>query len=378
LTFSKDNCYNALGRIAETFETEFWIEGKTIHLTARFNDTGYSFKHGQNKGLYDITRQNVDNSSVVTRLYAFGSDKNLPADYRDYAPRLLMTDGDYFVEKNTSIYGVIEATQIFDDVYPRRTGIVTAVNAGDPFVFTDADIDFDVNDQLLPGAAAKIVFNTGQLAGYDFEVNEFDNGIKTFRILKNKNERLIDVPSTLLRPAIGDEYILVDIKMPDSYVTAAEAELKLRAEEYLDQICEPQLKYTITLDPKFMKDKGYSLNIGDLVWITDIQLQVQRKILVTQVTRNIVDEYNYQVDISDTNEKGTFSGLVSGQISSTRELSNINKSINSNSILNNTAIGDLKIQQGSLIVEDIPTTATPTGFSPLLIENATGKIYKQV
>jgi len=378
LTFSKENCFSALGRIAEAFQTEFWVEGKTIHLTTRARDTGYLFKHGRNKGLYEITRLNVDNSSVVTRLYAFGSDKNLPADYRDYVGRLLMPNGDYYVEKNTDTYGVIEATELFDDVYPRRTGKVTAVNAGNPFVFVDANMDFDLNDQLLPGVSAKVVFNTGQLAGYEFEVSAFNNGTKQFTILKNKNERRLEVPSTTLRPVIGDEYVLVDIKMPDSYIEAAEAELKEKALALLEQVSEPQVKYAIVIDPVFIKRSGWVLNVGDLVWVKDAQLGLQRKIRVVQVTRNLINEHHYQIEISDINEKGTFTALVSATQSTSRDLSNVRTSLINNSILNNTAIGDLKVQQGSIVIEAIPETSTDIGFSPVYVDNATGKLYRLV
>jgi hypothetical protein len=88
LNFKQENCYNALSKIAEGFETEFWIEGKTIHLAKIENDTGIVLKYGKNKGLYDLTRLPIDQSSIVTRLYVYGSDKNLPAGYQNYSKRL--------------------------------------------------------------------------------------------------------------------------------------------------------------------------------------------------------------------------------------------------------------------------------------------------
>jgi hypothetical protein len=89
LTFSRENCYSALQRLAEAFGTEFAIEGRKMHLTKRAKDTGYEFKQGQHKGLYDVTRVNIDQTSIVTRLYAYGAQKNLPPDYRNYSQRRL-------------------------------------------------------------------------------------------------------------------------------------------------------------------------------------------------------------------------------------------------------------------------------------------------
>lgn len=378
LTFSKENCLTALARLAEAFETEYWIEGKTIHLTKRQNDSGRTFKHGKNKGLYEIIRQEIDNSSVITRLYCFGGDKNLPPDYRDYAKRLRMTDGLLYVEKNVNKYGTIEYTEIIDDIYPARTGKVTSVSALNPYLFVDAGIDFNVNDQLLPGIAAKVVFNTGQLAGYEFELSRFDNGTKEFTLLQNKSERVLEVPSLSLRPAIGDEYILVDIKMPDSYITAAEAALKKRALEILDQVSEPQLRYQITFDPVFLRKIGYIPTIGHLVWLVDVELQVQKRIRIVSVTRNIVNEYDVKAEISDKVTQGTLNSIISIQANNGRDITQISAGIQNNSLLNNNVIGDLTVKQGTLIFQDLPTTSTDSGFSELRVEDGTGKLYKKI
>lgn len=378
LIFSKENCYNALSRLAQEFETEFWIEGKTIHLTRRQNDTGQTFKHGKNKGLYEITRTNVNNTGVVTRLYCFGAEKNLPADYRNYSKRLRMTDGEPFLEKNVAKYGIIEITEIIEDIYPHRTGVITSVSALDPYVFIDADIDFNLNDYLLPGVTAKVVFNTGQLAGYEFEVSRFNNGTKEFTILQNKNERVMEVPNSSMRPAIGDEYVLVDINMPESYITAAEAELTARAQALLDQASEPQLTYQIVFDPVYLRKKGYIPTIGDLVWLVDVELQVQRRIRIISATRSIVNEYECQVELSDTVTAGTISTIQSLQASAGRDISQIDRSLQNNSLLNNNVIGDLRVKQGTIVFETLPTTSSTVGFSELLIEDSTGRLFRRV
>lgn len=480
LTFSKENCYNALSRLSEEFETEFSIEGKVIHLTKRAVDTGHTYKHGRNKGLYEITRQNLNNSSLVTRLYAYGSEKNLPPSYITTGKRLRLpggynpclissltctvTDngdgtqtfeflwdrplssnvasveieyrlsgstgawstspgsfltpparevtiplGNYefrfrtdgatcsginavtpaveitstittpifvytplpFLERNTGIYGVIEYTEIFEDIYPHRTGRVTSVNVADPFEFTDSNIDFDVNAQLLPGLTAKVTFNTGQLAGYTFDVQSFDNGLKRFKIHKNADERILEVPSSTMRPAIGDEYVVIDIEMPSSYVTDAENSLQAAAEARLIELSEPQLSYNIVFDPKFMKRINRVIKTGDLVWIVDAELEIQKKIRVVSVTRGLLEEYQFQVELADIVSPGTISLLVSSQNGNERDIAGLTDAFLNNSILNNTVIG-------SLTFSNIPTTNTTTGFSQIMIEDSTGKLYKKI
>ncbi|GAO43801.1 phage tail protein [Flavihumibacter petaseus] len=378
MTFSAENCYNALSRIAEEFGTEFWLEGKTVHLVKRVTDTGHTFKYGRGNGLYDLTGQPIDQSSVITRLYAFGSDKNLPSDYRNFSRRLRMTDGELYVEQNTAQYGVIEFTQIFDDIFPHRTGKVTGVNAIDPFLFTDSTMDFDINAQLLPGISAKVTFNTGQLSGYTLEIKSFNNTTKEVRVLLNKDERALDIPNTNIRPAIGDEYVFVDIIMPDSYITAAEAALKEAAVSMLDQVSVPQEKYTVTFDPTVLRRKNIIPAIGQLLWITDSQFGLDRKIRITSSTRKVVDEWDISVELADTVNAGKIDLLVNNGSNNARDIVSLEDYLKNNSTLNNNIIGDVNIRQGTVRLEEFPTTATMTGFSEVVVENATGKLFKKV
>lgn len=369
MTFNSESCLAVLGRIAEQFGTEYFIQGKKIHLDKRQVDRGITLQVGKRKGLYQIDRQTFSDSDVVTRLYAFGSDKNLPPDYRGYATRLRMTDGDLYLENNTAQYGIIEQTQIFDDIYPHRTGKVTSVNAGDPFILTDAKMDFDVNDQLLPGVSAKITFNTGQLSGYTFDISSYNNSTKTFRINKNKDEKSLDVPSTLFRPAIGDEYVLVDIIMPETYVAKAEADLKTAAQDLLNVVSEPQQELSVTVDPAYFRKKGYTIDIGDLIWITDGSLGINKRIRVTNTVRSFEDEYNYQLTLADAVASSPPQDWYNGIGSNSRDITAINERMNNRSSENNFV--------GNVIMADIPEVSDTTDMFPLYVDGS-GKVYKKI
>lgn len=476
ITFTKENCYSVLSIIAEKFDTEFSIEGKTIHLTKRANDTGYTFMHGRGNGLYEITRQNLSDSGLVTRLYAFGSEKNLPPDYRNYSPRLTFPAGynpclianltatvavigpikrhtisftpplsqgvqaltvKYravgssdnwtsvtagwtsprvidtiignfefkfqtigtgcigdattevvdisndiitpvlvyppmpYIERNVPIYGVIEHTQIFEDIYPHRTGTVSSINLLDPFEFTDTGMDFDLNSQLLPGAVAKVTFNTGQLSGYTFEIQSFNYSTKKFRIQLNTDEKKLEIPNALIKPGIGDKYVLTDIIMPPSYIAAAEQELLDAANALLVQLSEPQLSYTIQIDPVYLKEKNKLITIADLIWIVDDQLEVQKKIRVISATRNLMDEYSLTVEVSDIVSPGTINRIINAQTSTERDVMDMNGQFINNGILNNRVAG-------TLTFENMPETNTGTGFKQVYIEESTGKLYKLI
>ncbi len=379
LSFAADNCYNALGRIADAFNTEFWLIGKTIHLIKRQNDTGWTFQHGQNRGLREITPQPPDDgSSIVTRLYAYGSDKNIPSDYRNFTKRLKLPGGIDYLEKNVSDYGVIEFTKIFDDIFPQRTGKVTGTNLLDPFEFTDGGIDFNLNEFLIPGTTAKVTFNTGQLSGYTFEIRQYNHGLKRVHLLLNKDEKSLDIPNASLRPAIGDTYVFTDILMPPSYITDAENRLMTAAQKLLDDISVPQEKFTVVFDPVFLKKKNIAPQIGDLIWIRDSQLGLQRKIRVTSTTRKIVNEFEVTVEVADLITAGTIQLVINGQDANTRDIIDLDRYLQNNPTLNNNVIGDLNVKQGTIKFTDLPTTSTTSGFSEILVENTTGRLFRKI
>jgi hypothetical protein len=480
ISFSKDTCSSALAKIADAFSTEWWIEGKLIHVTTRSRDTGITFRHGKNKGLYEITRSNLNNTGIFTRLYAFGSDRNLPPDYFSsrlrlpggfvpclisnltcivsdlggglsnfafawngptapgvtgvdiifkrtifgiintiHAPiggpyELQLPTGEYqfifktiggscgniatlpvilsastiaplfvnsplpYLEQNTDLYGVIEATEIFDDIYPHRTGKVTAVDVANPFLFSDDGIDFDINQQLMPGSTAKVTFNTGQLSGYTLDIVSFNPITKEVAVLKNKQDNKLSVPSDLIRPAIGDEYVFTDINMPTNYITAAENDLLTAAKKLLATYCRPQVSYSIVLDPKFVRMQKVQLDIGDNVYIKDDQLEINQKIRVVQLVRNIVEEDNYQVELSEVVTQGTIQQIVNIAQQNMNGINDLSKQIQQNVLLNGTVVGDLKFDKGTAILPDMPTTADIAGFSQVYVEISTGKLFRKV
>ncbi|WP_343302844.1 hypothetical protein AAHN97_14965 [Chitinophaga niabensis] len=371
MTFNSESCLEVLGRIAQQFGTEYFIEGKKVSLDRKLRDRGVTLSVGKGKGLYDLGRDPLNDTNVVTRLYAFGSEKNLPPDYRNYSRRLKMTGGEVYLEKNVGTYGLNEQTTVFENIYPHRTGKVTNVNALNPNVFFDSTMDFDVNDFLLPGVAAKVTFNTGQLAGYTFDIKAggYNNITKQFTVLKNKNEKAIDVPSSLFRPAIGDEYVLVDIQMPPSYVTAAEAELTAAAQKLLDTISVPQFTNPISVDPAYFRKNNLQVDIGDLIWIVDTPLSINRRIRVTAFTRTFEDEFNYQLTLSDGLSINAGSEIYNLIGNNGRSIDEINSQLNNRASENDFI--------GPVTMADLPTTTDITGMFPLYVD-ATGKVYKKI
>lgn len=337
--FSNHNCLSVLNVISEAFDLEFWVDGdQSIHFTKRDNASGYTFRYGKGNGLKNFSRNQLQESSLVTRIYAAGSDKNLPSNYRSGQKRLRMPVP--YLEKNTDIYEIIEQTQNFDDIFPKYEGTVTAVDASNPLIFKDANLPFDLNETdsngntkiLIKGVSAKVIFQTGQLAGYTLEVREsgFNSATKTFTLLVNKDEKTIEVPSNLIRPTVGDKYIIVDIMMPQAYINDAEALLQAKAQEYLDKNCRVRNQYFFTADPIYFKEHDINISLGFTSRFIDADFGLDDDIRITSVIKNIQNKYDVQFEMA---EVSSLPGIVKTYINNSNTLSGIIKNTKFNTEL---------------------------------------------
>ena len=335
LDFSGDNCLSALVKVAEAFDIEFWIDADlSIHLTERKTSSGYSFEYGRNKGVKNIKRTPYTEASLVTRLYVKGSDKNLPKGYRDGQKNLRMKVP--YIERNTNLYGVIEQLKTFEEIYPHRVGTVTQVYDSNPYQFTDSTLDFDLNaynsygtTALIAGVSAKVIFQTGDLAGYTLEIKEYgyNSATKTFTLKKNDDERLLDIPSDTLRPKVGDKYILVDVMMPESYVKKAEAALMRKAVEYLHKNSVQRHIYTITPDRLYMEAINANIQLGQTVRFKDADFNLNAEIRIVSLTKNIQNPKDISFEIAET---ATITAIVRNYIEKEKVQSNLRKEQNYN------------------------------------------------
>ena len=331
VSFSGDNCLTALNKISEAFDLEFWVEDdKSIHFTEKNNPSGYSFEYGEGNGLKGITRQVSPDSNILTRLYATGAEKNLPVNYRDGQKKLRMAVPN--LEKNVNFFGLIERVENFEDIFPKRIGTVTAVDPINPLIFTDNTIDFDLNATdnngsttvLINNVSAKVIFQTGQLAGYTLEIQEYgyNTATKTFTLLKNQDEKTLEVPSDLIRPEIGDTYILEDIQMPSNYVADAEAELQTKAQEYIDENSRQKLQYTVISDPIYFKNQDIDISVGFTNHMVDSDFGLDDDIRVTATIKDLQNEYDVQFEMS---ESSAIPSIIKNYIEKEKQLSSIIK-----------------------------------------------------
>lgn len=340
--FLNDNCRTALTKVAEAFNFEFELVGKTINLKEAVGTVrDLTFKYGEGLGLYSITRKTVEDKNLITRLYAFGSTKNLPYTYRNRAKRLVFEER--YLEKNVSVYGIKEGHYTDEEIYPNRTAPLTAVSevtTGENSYVEDSSIDFNINDYLAEGLTAKIVFKSGELSGYEFEIWKFDWATKRIYFNPIQESDGYVIPNDNRLPQVGDTYTLVDINMPEIYIINAEANLKAAAQKYLDANCVPKLLYVVKIDPKYTKAESITLNAGDLVTIEDTFLGIDRAIRISQLSFPICNPYKMDAIIADFIPYTLQEQVTKATISTSKAINSIKNVINNNNsttVINNSS-----------------------------------------
>lgn len=337
LTFGDgDNCLAVYQNLCKTFEVEAAISESggvyTIDFAKRVGVTHpFTFEFGKGGGLYALDRQNVDSSNIVTRLKVYGSSDNITNKYR--AQRLCLpgkSKAQSFIEQADAVarYGVHEARKVFDDIKPTFNGRVTAVVAGSVLQFQDATM-FDLNTKeadgkttkyLVAGVSAKIHFNTGNLAGYEFDIQKYDHATKTFTLKKLTDDRgdvFPSVSSTAFQFAVGDEYKILDVTLPERYQQEAEQRLQERATEYYRQNSQPKVKYGLSVAKSYLQKLfrgGEASGLfapGDYINVKDESIGVDKAVRIQSLERNLLDVYSYTLTLADVAESNITTRVIS-------------------------------------------------------------------
>ena len=337
LTFGDgDNCLAVYQNLCKTFGVEATITESagvyTIDFAKRVGVTHpFTFEFGNGKGLYALDRQNVDSSNIVTRLKVYGSSDNITNKYR--AQRLCLpgkSKAQSFIEQVDAVarYGVHEARKVFDDIKPTFNGKITAVVAGSVLQFQDATM-FDLNAKeadgkttkyLVAGVSAKIHFNTGNLAGYEFDIQKYDHATKTFTLKKLTDDRGAVFPSarsTAFQFAVGDEYKILAVTLPERYQQEAEQKLQERATEYYRQNSQPKVKYGLSVTKSYLQKlfrDGEATGLfspGDYINVKDESIGVDKAVRIQSLERNLLDVYSYTLTLADVAENNITTRVIS-------------------------------------------------------------------
>lgn len=361
IQFSGVNCLQALQTLcnSEQFNLEFQITQdngiRTIHIGKfgkRINPPSGAdfFEWGKGNGLYNLKEQKIDDKAIITRLWVEGGTTNIRSDYRGYAERLqlpmqrmnqydhTLADGTV-VKANTEMIGISdeskryienaelrdkigseEDVKTYDNIYPKRTGKVTAVVADDICAFVDDTMDFDLNKKddkgtvyLVDGVSAKITFTSGRLAGQQFELNAkggYDDKTKTFKIIPFTDNRGLTIPSEETKNSffieVGNTYKITDIYLPEQYEKRAEEDLWYAGSDDFKDASQVKAQYALTFDRLYFlqslsSDTDTSVfAVGDYVPVKDNRFGIEKTMRIQKITRNLLLEHDYQITLADS------------------------------------------------------------------------------
>lgn len=284
MRYDNMNLLDALFSMAdkEKWDCDCWITDNIIHFGR--NEYGDSVRIELGVEASAMTRSD-SKGTYATRIYAFGSTRNIPADYRPVDEQtvvngvvqrrlMLPADTPYIdVYPDMSEEEAIEDIVVFENVYPRRTGTLSDVHTRTEEVkdengtketvtyyrYKDTGLEFK-DEYLIEGQELRIRFQSGKLNGMEFGVifnpdpKDDMRGAQLWEIVRNEDYGRM-LPDDTLRPENGDEYILSGFNIQlvsDRYTPEAEQELKGKAQEYADRRKRDDGTYNTTLDSEWV------------------------------------------------------------------------------------------------------------------------------
>lgn len=359
-------CLDALKQQASEFKTEYEFKGKRVSLKkVEYNKTyPLPLSYGRGNGFKSgVGRTNTGEQPPVEILYVQGGTDNLdPSKYGASELRLpksqqLGFDGEHFDtedgfnQDSSRLYITDEdglsirrydkqLTSLAEDsldcssISPKRVGEVSKVITVDAktnfYDFTDTTIPETLNfeDCLIEGETMTVIFQTGMLAGREFEVKYYHEA-KTVRGVKKEARRFelvpqeIDgqtMPNETFKPREGDKYAVFNCMMPDAYIcdnktkTGASWDIFREAVKYLFDNEDTKLTFTGELDGIWAKKDwlniGGRIVLGGFIRFTDSRFQPDPVLVrITGIKDYINKPYSPVIELSNT--------TVSGSVSST-------------------------------------------------------------
>lgn len=302
----------------DALNCEWWIDGSIIYL-------GYCEMEGQTTFEQDVNVLSMSysesKSTYITRLYAFGSDRNIPKGYFTGADADVTTDGvatDYLMLPNKEVDSdgfyakdgylenvnvvkndkqAIEGVVMFEDEYPKVECSVSRIKTYDSTVdnddgtkttqtfwqvgSTDSFAESFEASWIKSNLTLGIKFTSGALMGMEFDVSfKIIDKENFFEIVANDTYGRT-LPDSVMCPKEGDRFFLFNwdaTKITDTdLIPTAQLSLFDRAKQYYQKTMISNSNFTCTMDgDKFYNDGTYDYHpLGEQVkLINDMFAQV--------------------------------------------------------------------------------------------------------
>lgn len=354
---SNGSCLDALSQIYETWKNVGWVHTYdassdvdviTIGATSVRTEanTTDAFSYGMGNGLTSIKKAAANEGEFATRLYVYGSERNIQTRYYNnfnivdkdsvnivnlmipvdkwgktngmpdarkaylqaddaviakygLIPRIVYFDGSENEEIYPSIQGLtchevrkamIEAGQggsaylpadIEDsiDVVANLSGLLDAgdkesIEKERTFRMDVNQVGFDIAEQgkLTSEGYATIAMKSGKCEGREFKVKKsvLSSEGQSLTLERAWDESLgMGFPNTIYPIEIGDKFVLLDIPMPDYYISLASKRLYDAGERLLEDYTRVSAFYEPGINPIKIKEGGKIIRQGMYMRIYD-------------------------------------------------------------------------------------------------------------
>jgi len=237
--YNNTDFITALSDLAQMYDCEWWVEANVIHFgRCELNATAVEFEIDVNMEEMSGSESKAD---YATRIIGFGSDRNLPKNYRANQGADVTQNG--VVQKRLMLpatgqhacpYGylqdgnlaneteAIELVVVDDDIYPRTNCVVGRVETYENSyedeethetvtqtfyrLYDKSGFHFS-SDYILEGETLHMIFQSGSMNGMDFECH-YDDEHGYYEVVANEDYGRL-LPDTNLHPAVDDEFVLV-------------------------------------------------------------------------------------------------------------------------------------------------------------------------
>lgn len=370
--------FSNLNNIAEECETEWWTDKKTntIYLSECKYGTPLKLIVGENVSVPSVSESK---DGYYTRFYAFGSTRNITQEYdsgqatNHIANKRLGLDPTKYPGGFKDIKGHFEngvftsdlmpgeifiKTLFFDKIFPSSKLTISDVRArlkyrldnngnkikiggtdDEPvyeqyaiWYFQIENFNFD-KESIIDGKNLSVSFESGQLAGRDFELKYYDKpekkndeaDVTTFEIKTGDYEIIIDESTGNIIPGLsyiipqnGDQIILFNIIMPSEYVSSAQNELEKELDKAISDASKDNNSYEVESYPENFYEHSYDTHLGQEVNFYNGDNILNSRILM--VEKHLDFQYEQTIRIGNEHIKGNTQELK-------EEVANVNQNI---------------------------------------------------
>jgi len=353
ISYNHAYCIDALSQMSDEFETEWEIVGKAISLhKVEYNkDNPLALSYGKGNGFIKGVGRTVNSDSApVEILYTQGGEDNIDASKYGSKELLLPKsqsikyDGEYFEDEtgfnatnarsyitdadgfsirrsDKALSSQAESSLDCSEIYPKRIGTISDV------VIEDADNNFydivdneipdalNYEDYLIEGETMTIIFQSGMLAGKEFDVKYIHN------IVGSKQARRFEIvpqeidgqtmPGGSYLPIVGDTYAVFHCMLPDAYIcdnttkSGASWDMFRAGVKYLYDNEEQKFSFTGELDGIWAKKDwvniGGKIKLGGYISFSDTRFQPDGVLIrIINIKDYVNNPYSPEIELDNS------------------------------------------------------------------------------